>query len=339
MIIFRFFQFMALAFITSLWFTSAEAGTCSSISRTNFSANSVLTSSELNSQFNAVYNAANDLDGGCITDGTIEDGALNTTDFAAILNGIQQGCKVVYSSASAVTIDRCIASVNGNFVRTTSATTVNMGCGDCSSETATTDYYVYIKTGSSGSSLTGYFSTTSPNNDGYDSSGNKVLARLRNDDSSDIDQYSIDQWLINTFSPSGGDYVTYSPSLVGFGATANLDFKWRRDESELVVEASFDCGTPSGIEAQIPLPNSYRISSGAMSIVGEFGRDIPAGGTEKGGFILATEDDTFVNLSDRGVYSNTSKDPIDAADGNRTCATGETLKVSFRVQVEGWKGQ
>lgn len=192
-------QLMTLIFILLAGLSSADAGTCSSISRTNYSANQVLTSTQLNSDFNTVYGAANALDGGCVTDGTLEDGSLNTTDFAALLNGLQQGCKLLYSTSSVAQIDECIASVNGNFIKTTSATNVSMGCGDCSAEVASTDYYVYIKTGSSGTSLTGFFSTTAPGNDGYDGSGNKVVGRIYNDGSQDLQELSVEQWSTSGF--------------------------------------------------------------------------------------------------------------------------------------------
>lgn len=53
--------------------------TCSSpISRTNFSANSILTSTALNTQFNDVFNKVNDLDGDCLTAGTVDKDRLNT---------------------------------------------------------------------------------------------------------------------------------------------------------------------------------------------------------------------------------------------------------------------
>lgn len=61
----------ALILILAILPTLGHAVCNSVISRTNFSANSVLTSSALNSQFNTVYTRVNELPGDCITDATI----------------------------------------------------------------------------------------------------------------------------------------------------------------------------------------------------------------------------------------------------------------------------
>lgn len=187
---------LLLAFIL---ISTVKAGTCTSISRTNSASLSVLTSTKYNTDLNTVYTAVNSLDGGCITDGTLETDALNTTEFAPLLKGLQQGCKVLYSNASTLQIDKCLASVNGNLVTTATTTNVSFGCSGCSAEVASTAYYVYIQTGSSGSTLTPLILTTAPNNDGYDNSGNKVLAKFYNNPSSDISSWAIYQWKVSGF--------------------------------------------------------------------------------------------------------------------------------------------
>lgn len=175
----------------------AIAGTCTSISRTNLSANSILTSTEYNNSLNTVYSAANNLDAGCLTDGTLEDGALNTTDFAAVLNGVREGCKLTNTDSNTVSVDRCMLAVNGAFVRTSSATTATWGCSGCSSESASTEYYVYAKSGSIATTLTLLISTTAPNGDGYDASSNRVIGRFFNNSSSAIT--AVEQWSNGSF--------------------------------------------------------------------------------------------------------------------------------------------
>jgi hypothetical protein len=172
----------------------ASAGTCTTTSRNNYSTNQILTSSALNADFNQLVTKANAFDGGCVTTGTLESDALETSQFAPVLNGITEGCTVSYSSASELSVGACIASVNGNFVRKTTATTVAFGCSGCSAEANSTTYYAYINKTSTGSTLNLLISTTAPGVDGYDASGNKVLARFYNNSSGNISQYQIDQW-------------------------------------------------------------------------------------------------------------------------------------------------
>ena len=209
-------------FFVSLWSLSAPGGTCSTISRSAYTTGQVLTSTSLNSQLNAIYapfnSASGAADGGCIADGTLEDGALNTTDFAVPLNAIQQGCKVEYVSASQINIDKCRASVNGNWVVTTATTSLSMGCGSCDVETASDEYWVYILTGSVGSTLNAAFKTTAPNDDGYNGSGDLALGRIWNDGASDIASDGITQWHKNEIK--GAPYYLWLSQCNGYGSTA-----------------------------------------------------------------------------------------------------------------------
>lgn len=158
-----------ILFILSFFSVSVFAGNCTTTTRTNYQVGQVLTSSALNADFNQLVSKANSFDGGCVTDGTLEASALNSTDFASLTNGIQQGCPVVFVNTNTVGIGRCIASVNGNFVKTTVQTNVTWGCTSCSAEANSTVFYVYARSGSAGSALSLLISTSAPNADGYDS--------------------------------------------------------------------------------------------------------------------------------------------------------------------------
>lgn len=250
------FLFLSLFLTTNLF-----GATCTSISRSNYSANSVLGSSALNTDFNTVYNAANALDGGCITDNTLELSALNTTDFSGLLNGIVQGCKVSYSDANTLSVGKCLANVNGFNIRTTVATTVTWGCTSCSAEVASTLYYLYIKTGSTGTTLNLLISTTAPNEDGYDNSNNKVIAKFYNNVSSDIDQYSISQWLVNSFVYPHTAPVGYSPTTRGFGTPTIRKCTFQRFGMIAKIICSFTAGTVNATRAQVTLPSGMLTAS------------------------------------------------------------------------------
>lgn len=176
-----------LTFLMLLFTANSFASTCTSISRSNVAANSILTSTEYNGSLNTAYSAINSFDGGCVATGTLEYDSLNTTQFSAVLNGIKQGCIVSNTDTNTLSVDKCFLSINGTFVHTNSATTVTWGCGSCSAEVAATIYYLYATTGSSGATLGLLISTTAPGTDGYDASGNKVLAQFTNNFSSNIE--------------------------------------------------------------------------------------------------------------------------------------------------------
>lgn len=207
--------------------TDLMAGTCTSISRTNNSANAILTSTKYNTDHNTAYSAINAFDGGCITDGTLEDGALNTTDFNPLFNGLAEGCAVTASDTNTLSISACRASVNGNFVNKTSATTATWGCTGCASEVASTTYYLYMKSDSAGSTITPIISTTAPNADGYDNSSNKVVGKFRNNGSSDIETANVGNWIKNRFvgfksavrMVTGGGYGSTNTKIQRFTTT------------------------------------------------------------------------------------------------------------------------
>lgn len=183
-----------------LWINSSYAGTCTADTYTANSANTVLTSTKYNSDNSTIYNRLNgNLDGGCVSDGTIEATALNSVEFSASLNAITEGCKVTISDTNTVSVDNCITTVDGFNIKTIVSNTETWGCSGCSAEAAGTFYYLYIKTGSTGTTLNLLISTTAPNNDGYDSSSNKVIAKFYNNASSNIETQSIENWNKNTF--------------------------------------------------------------------------------------------------------------------------------------------
>jgi hypothetical protein len=238
--------------------------TCTSTTRTNYVTSQVLTSSALNADFNQLVTKANSFDGGCVADGTLELSAMNTTDYAPVLKGIQEGCKVSYSSASTISVGRCLASVNGAMVATTSANTAAFGCSGCSAEVASTTYYAYIKTGSTGTTLTPSILTTAPNEDGYNASGDKVLARFYNNASSNIDQYSIDQWHVNKFVPQDTGYVSYTPVGTWVSNTTYTG-KWRRLGSKIIVDIGVILtGAPTSATLLISLPDGLIVDDTNM---------------------------------------------------------------------------
>jgi hypothetical protein len=223
--------------LIALFFTSQAFAVCTSvIARTNFSANQVLTSTRLNTELNTVYTRANELPGDCVTAATIDSTKLST-DLNPVLKGIKEGCLVTRSTAAIITVDKCLLAVNGKMVSTTSANTVTMACGACSAETVSTTYYVYAVTGSTGTTLTLKISTVAPNADGYNAGGDRVLARFYNNAASDIDQYSVDQWIVNKFHPQQTDWIAYTPTGT-WDTNVTYAGTWRRVGSRLEGQAS-----------------------------------------------------------------------------------------------------
>lgn len=312
----------------------AKAGTCTSTTRSNYSSNQVLTSSALNADFNQLVTKLNAFDGGCITDGTLEQTALNASDFSALYYGIQQGCALSYSDSNTISIDKCIASVNGSLLKTATATTVTWGCSGCSAEVASTSYYVYIKTGSTGSTLTPLISTTAPNGDGYDNSGNKILGSFLNNASSNIDPDRIYQWKVNSIGKDESSWTSYTPTFsAGVGTATGIDFYYKRDGSDLLIRGVYTTGTVAASTVTFTLPTGLAISTSVPSrqVFGFCGRN---SGTNSMHAVNGVGGGTALSLG--GV--------VGAGGGWFAQDTGSTLMgnsekqacTNIRVPIQGW---
>jgi hypothetical protein len=329
-----------IALMVFVFSAAAHAGNCTTISRTNFSPNTVIRSSEMNSQLNAIYapfaSASGALDGGCISDGTVEAAALNSADFPALYYGITQGCLVSYSDANTLSVGKCIASVNGFLIKTTSANTVTWACSSCSAEAASTVYYLYIKTGSTGTTLNLLISTTSPNEDGYDNSGNKVLARFFNNASSNIDQYSLDQWHTNELVAKRTEFTAWTPTFTGFGTVTTIDFKWRRNGDRLEFYGTATAGTVTAAQALISLPtglviDSTKLSASINTIVGNAGR---ASTVSTVFHVIATGGESNLKISRSDA---TGSGALSGVNANVFADNSGTFSVSGSVPIVGWK--
>ena len=230
-------EILQILFLTVVMFVTlsidVHAANCTALSRTNNSANTVLTSSKYNTDHNTAYTGINDI---IASNCTIPLASVNPTDVAPLTDALHAGCKVSKSNDSTISVSACYLGVNGALVETSVATTTSFGCTNCSAEVAETKYYVYAADGSTGSTLTLLILTTAPNENGYDGSNNRVLGKFYNNHLSNIETYSIDQWAVNDFQPQLTDWSNYGTISIT-GTTTNPtkgtivvdEHYWRRD--------------------------------------------------------------------------------------------------------------
>lgn len=258
--------------LTAITFTIAyplglQAGTCTTISRTDAAANSILTSTKYNTDLNTSYSAHNAFDGGCVTDGTLEDGALNSTDFAVPLNAIREGCVVTKSDNATVSVDRCMIAVGDNFLKTTSATTATWGCSGCAAEVVSTVYYVAIK--DQATTLAVLITTDAPNGDGYDTNGNRVIGKFFNDASGNIQNVEMTIWGAVTGKPVKGPtdaaWGYLGAYIIDSGGTPTVSVETGKWISSITDEAvgDFTINIISGIFSAAPLCTCTAVGTGS----------------------------------------------------------------------------
>jgi hypothetical protein len=331
---------MKILFLIIALFSFRAWSTCTSpISRTNSSPNTVLTSTKYNTDVNTVYSHVNNMSGTCIQDASVPATKLDTTTLPSLVYAIKEGCKVSYSDANTLSVGKCIVSVNGNYIKTTSNTTVTWGCSSCSSEVVSTTYYLYA---TSASSLTLKISTTAPGEDGYNGT-DRALARFYNDAASNIDQYSIDNWRVNSFVPSNS-YLGALTTTGSWVSNATYSGKYYRVGSKLKGSILVSCtGAPTATALTLTLPSSLSIDTAKLSIGADTLSYIPSWGEARDAGInsfgiYAEYAGTATSISvmvwgaattyiNRAGLSNTA--PI-------TLGSGDTVQLEFEVPIVGW---
>jgi len=285
-----------LMIITLLFAGNAFAATCTPISRSNVSANAVLTSTEYNNSLNTAYSAINSFDGGCLAAGSIDDeDSFSSSVFGAMLNGVKEGCVVSNTDTNTLSIGKCMIAVNGAFVKTTTATTRTWGESGDAAEAASTVYYLYAKTGSSGTTLIPLISTTAPNADGYDNSGNRILASFVNDFSSNITTV-LNARQGNVFEDNWFVDVNISGANISAGTSAQTTYVGLSDTALTLTAntgsatAWIPCTTtnaPSGTTCssgdEMPGVSFIVPQSGTVEVCAEFAHRMGLGATASAG--------------------------------------------------------
>lgn len=220
---------MKWIFLLLVFFAYQAESACTSATRSAFTANQVLTSSRLNSEFDNLISTVNSFDGGCINSGSVEAASLNSTEFAPLLKGVVQGCELSYVDTNTVGVSKCKIAVDGNLFETATQSNVTWGCGDCSVEATGSSYWVYIK---DSSTFTPFISTTSPGKDGYNGT-DKVVGGFYNNVLSNIATNSVVSFIQSNTAPSpyripmsGEGQAIYAARISSTGLTIGENADW-----------------------------------------------------------------------------------------------------------------
>ena len=132
------------------------------------------------------------------------------------------------------------------------------------------------------------------------------------------------------------DWVSYTPTISGFGTETNVDFKFRRVGDSIDIEGEFTAGTVAASEAQVSLPSLAVASSvAALTVSGHYFKGQNT--TAHGGALLITPGDTFINFSTSNVFSGTSAIGKASANGDAVTASSEVIGLkAYGIKIEGW---
>jgi hypothetical protein len=138
----------------------------------------------------------------------------------------------------------------------------------------------------------------------------------------------------------GSNWVSYTPTITGFGTTSNVNCRSRRVGDSLEVQCSFTSGTPTAVLAQISLGyngvnanvtiDTTKITSPA--VVGVAMRS-GSSTSEYGYYPLVTGGNTYLNLSVQG----SSESAYNAINGNDHFVSGNTVQfLAISIPIVGW---
>ena len=134
------------------------------------------------------------------------------------------------------------------------------------------------------------------------------------------------------------DWVSYTPTIVGFGTPTNVNFRSRRVGDSLEVEGFFQAGTTTASTAQVTLGFSGGNSNvtidttklTANAVVGKCGYGGQSA-TFFGAFVLATGANNFFNFSAQ-TSTNNNLAPVSGS----FFASTAFIQFNARVPISGW---
>lgn len=189
-------MFKFILAIILLMISNFAYSTCTSpLSRSDNSANTILTSAGLNADFNQILTHVNEIDGDCLEDATVPQSAFDSTVFPILDDAVKEGCRVSKSDDATLIVGACDISIDGNFVQTSTGQTVTWG-GSSDAEAANTKYYLYTQ--SSTTNLDLIIKTSTPSVKGLLGTS-RVLASFYNDGNQNITEGSIENWVTVDF--------------------------------------------------------------------------------------------------------------------------------------------
>lgn len=137
------------------------------------------------------------------------------------------------------------------------------------------------------------------------------------------------------------DWITYTPTFTGFGTATSVDFKWKREGSDLLLQGYFSAGTSTATQARVSLPTGLTgdsaIQSSAKNHWGTYVREVSGSTINKGGIILPVASQNYINFGPVTVFgADTTSTSLTAANGDSISGSGQLISISARIPIAGW---
>lgn len=137
------------------------------------------------------------------------------------------------------------------------------------------------------------------------------------------------------------DWIPYTPTFTGFGTPTNVDFKYRKDGSDIEIQGYFISGVSTGVEARVSLPSGLSTSSSVQSSPknhwGEYAREIGGSTTQHGGVVFPVASQNYFVFGAVETYSGSNiNNSLTSRNGDLIVASGTIVSLKIRVPIAGW---
>jgi hypothetical protein len=130
-------------------------------------------------------------------------------------------------------------------------------------------------------------------------------------------------------------WTAWTPTFTGFGTVTGINYHYRRDGTDMIIQGRATAGTATAVEGRVSLPGSMTIAS-----------TIDADGEVVGVYVRVTTTSSAINLphviADQGLdYFNfgawtTTTDGLTKLNGN-SIASANDFSVHARIPITGWQ--
>lgn len=129
-----------------------------------------------------------------------------------------------------------------------------------------------------------------------------------------------------------GPWISYTPTITGFGVAATVEFQYRINGSSLDIRGRFTSGTPTAVEARVSLPTGFTSATSAV---------IPSLAVAGFGAFSVTGATSYYALMEPSVsyFTIGRSSSVDAsfakANGSALAGSGQALTFSLSIPVQG----
>ena len=135
------------------------------------------------------------------------------------------------------------------------------------------------------------------------------------------------------FGSNISDWLSYTPTLTGFGTPTSVEFQYRRVGSDCEIRGKFTSGTSTATEARVSLPSG--LSTPSTSVIPSIqicGASTISASSATGYLMLVEPSVTYLTFGQQSGTQN----GLTKRNGDTVVTSGQTYTFFAKVPIAGW---